>query len=220
MRPVEQLIDTANSAWPEVQKAISDSKGRARVVPGERARGERALYALQVTTRSPMGAIALETGGIIVDHGWIRILGGGSDKLASIASWNNLTGDATTKVSHLVVAYDVVGGLFAVNGGDLPGKPGNVAYFAPDSLEWEDTEHDYTGILEWALSGDLELFYKTERWEGWVKDVETLSDDQGISIWPPLWTRESRTSTQSRKAVPIKELVGLEMDMRNQLEKH
>jgi len=38
-----------------------------------------ALVAVQVTTRSPMGAIIYETGGILVDHGWIRILGSGCE---------------------------------------------------------------------------------------------------------------------------------------------
>lgn len=43
--------------------------------------GETALLATQVTTRSPMGAVVYHTGGILVDHGWIRILGAGECKL-------------------------------------------------------------------------------------------------------------------------------------------
>jgi hypothetical protein len=38
--------------------------------------GRRTLEWLQVSTRSPLGAIALHTGGLLVDHGWLRVLGG------------------------------------------------------------------------------------------------------------------------------------------------
>ncbi|WP_240529838.1 DUF2625 family protein [Streptomyces mangrovisoli] len=42
----------------------------------------------------------------------------------------------------LVVAYDVLGGVFAVNNADpgaagRPDGPGEMVYFAPDSLRWE-----------------------------------------------------------------------------------
>ena len=34
------------------------------------------LSRLQVTARSMMGALALSSGGMLVDHGWVRLLGG------------------------------------------------------------------------------------------------------------------------------------------------
>lgn len=42
----------------------------------------------------------------------------------------------------LVVAHDVLGGVFALNGPTphaigCPGEPGEVLYFAPDALAWE-----------------------------------------------------------------------------------
>jgi hypothetical protein len=88
----------------------------------ERRLGESALYALQVSSRSPMGAIALETGGLLIDHGWIRVLGGGSAELPrTIHEWNDLKpGQAARRVpGAILVADDVIGGLFAVNGGGL-----------------------------------------------------------------------------------------------------
>ena len=39
--------------------------------------------ALGVSTRSWLGAVAATSGGLIVDHGWLRVLGRGRDKLAS-----------------------------------------------------------------------------------------------------------------------------------------
>jgi hypothetical protein len=221
MRALEELIDTKDPAWPEVQKWVAASKGRGVILSGDRAKGERTLYALQVTTHSTLGAIAFETGGVLVDHGWLRILGSGSAKLPeSLASWNGLAGDSIGSSPYLVVAYDVVGGLFALDGGRLVGKPGKVAYFAPDSLAWEGTELGYSDWLQWALAGDLAKFYETMRWKGWEKEVAALSGDQGVSIWPPPWTREGQTASPSRKAVPIRQLVDLEMETRRQLDKH
>jgi hypothetical protein len=59
------------------------------VLPADPKKGEQALLAIQVTTRSPMGAIAYGSGGLLVDHGWIRVLGGGHARLPrDIGSWN------------------------------------------------------------------------------------------------------------------------------------
>uniref|UniRef100_UPI00406CCA9C DUF2625 family protein n=1 Tax=Mucilaginibacter sp. CSA2-8R TaxID=3141542 RepID=UPI00406CCA9C len=43
-------------------------------------RAHETLYNLQLTTRSPMGAITYFTGGILIENGWIRILGSGSER--------------------------------------------------------------------------------------------------------------------------------------------
>ncbi len=37
--------------------------------------------------------------------------------------------------SYLLVADDVSGGFFAINGGAFDGKAGNIFYYAPDSGE-------------------------------------------------------------------------------------
>lgn len=74
-----------------------------------------------------MGAIVYETGGLLIDHGWLRILGSGHARLPrSIASWNQgrtIFGDVDPP-GYLLVADDVVGGLFAINGGQLGPKRG------------------------------------------------------------------------------------------------
>lgn len=67
-----------------------------------------------------MGAITFFTGGILIDNGWIRILGSGNDKLNRIiASWNK--GKTISKFGeqpkYLLVADDVVGGMYAINAG-------------------------------------------------------------------------------------------------------
>lgn len=41
--------------------------------------------------------------------------------------------------SYLLVADDILGGFFAINGDAFDRKAGNIFYYAPDSGEWEGT---------------------------------------------------------------------------------
>jgi hypothetical protein len=75
MRDLADLL-SPDPAWPLVLSWVREARHQVEVLPVERARAEDVLVALQVTTRSPMGALALETGGLLVGGGWLRILGG------------------------------------------------------------------------------------------------------------------------------------------------
>lgn len=133
---LEELIHRDDPAWPLVQEWIAKATRPVEVLPPSADAGA-SLVALQVTTRSPMGAIVLETGGILVDHGWIRILGSGHPRLPrSLPGWNAACGPGTSDMPpFLRVADDAIGGFFALNGGHFgPGGP-NVWYFSP----WKTT---------------------------------------------------------------------------------
>lgn len=49
------------------------------------------LYHPQATARSALGALALESSGMFIDHGWLRILGSGGSGLPDLAAVNHLT---------------------------------------------------------------------------------------------------------------------------------
>ena len=51
--------------------------------------------------------------------------------------------EARRMPSYLLVADDVLGGFFAINGSAFAGEAGNVFYYAPGSGEWEDCEMGY-----------------------------------------------------------------------------
>ncbi len=170
-----------------------------------------------------MGAIVYETGGILVDHGWIRILGSGYKKLdRSLMGWNR--GKSFKNVgeqpSFLLIADDVLGGFFALNGGGLGNTGiGKVFYFAPDSLNWEQTDMGYTEFIRFCFSGDLKKFYEGYRWNDWQKDIETLDGNSGISVYPFLWTKEGKDiNKDSRRPVPIQELWSLHMEEAKRLQ--
>lgn len=105
MRKLEELVDLKDSAMPLVRQWLAEGTCPFEIFPPS-ARRNDVLIGLQVTTRSPMGAIAYETGGILVDHGWLRFLGSGHPRLQrDIVGWN-----ANRSVGYLLVADDVIGG--------------------------------------------------------------------------------------------------------------
>ena len=201
-RTVGQLIDSEDDAWPFVLGLVDAAGQRADVVPCAAAAGEATLFALQVTTRSPMGAIALNAGGIIVDSGWLRILGAGDPRFGGgLREWNGLDGNVPLDPplgNALIVAYDALGGFFALNGGALPGQLGEVHYFAPDTYAFEPLHLTYSGLLEVAFSERLAEFYRDLRWPEWERDVAALGPDQALAVYPPLGFKPGADGLRSR----------------------
>ena len=66
-----------------------------------------------------------------MDDGWVRVLGGGAiDVRADLADWNGLSDAPTflTSPNLFVVGFDVMGGVFALDGGALGEGRGHVFY--------------------------------------------------------------------------------------------
>lgn len=198
------------------EREIATASVPVEVLPVESARAQQALFRLQVTARSVLGALVLNTGGLVVDHGWLRILGGGSMGLADVAQTNRIgePGSENPAPGALIVAIDVLGGQFATNGGALPGDPGEVCFFGSDTLRWEPIGRGHSAFVTWVLHGGLADFYGDLRWTGWADETTTLSPDQGLSVYPPLWSAEGRSdiAAASRRACPLTELTTLHFD--------
>jgi len=164
--------------------------------------GRRTLEWLQVTTRSPLGAIALHTGGLLVDDGWLRVLGSGCDRLPrTLASWNGAPPRLTL---GRLVADDALGGCFA-----WFDEPRTLHYFAPDTLRWEDLGLGYTDWLATMLGDGLEAFYASLRWEGWRKEVWALSGDRALLVWPPLVAGGPPLAERMHRSVAMDEVWAL-----------
>ncbi|MBH8568710.1 DUF2625 family protein [Microvirga sp. STS02] len=163
MRSLTELINTQEPGWELVQVWIKAAKNNVQVLPRTAAKADSALLAAQVTTRSPMGAVIYETGGIIVAGGWLRILGSGSRFLnRDMMGWNK-----GKQQGLLLVADDVLGGFFAINGGAFgQASLGKMYYLAPDGLEWEPLEFGYSDFLVFCFSGNLDKFYDGLQWKG------------------------------------------------------
>src|SRR5262245_8992381 len=134
-RSLNELLNDDEPAWPLVQGWIRDAKRPVEVLPAPACAGDK-LVCMQVTTRSPLGAVIFHTGGILVDHGWIRILGSGHPRLPRpLPDWNFQCGMAEGAVPPpwVLKADDILGGFFALNGGRFAPEGHSVWYFAPDT---------------------------------------------------------------------------------------
>jgi hypothetical protein len=206
-RSIAELIDPTNSGQQLVDSWISAAANPVEKLPCTVAAGERCLTTLQVTTRSPLGAIAYHTGGLLVDHGWIRVLGAGGDRLGrSVADWNGFGAEQHRLPNALLIADDVLGGFFAQNGGRFDGQLGSVNYFAPDTLRWEDLECSYSDWMQWLFNGNLEQFYSQGRWPNWREDAVALHGDRGILVYPFPSCEGPPFAERTRGDVPLEEL--------------
>jgi hypothetical protein len=215
MRSLQELIDAKEPAWPLVQEWVAEAAIDVEVLLADRAAAKTALHATQVTTRSPMGAIVYQTAGLLIDSGWLRVLGAGAHSRfqRSLPGWNQGRSNG-----YLLVADDAVGGYFALNGGALGKDSGKVYYYAPDSLKWEPCDFGYSDFLVWAMSGDLSEFSDSLRWKGWQSEVKQLTADQAINFYPFLFAEGPPLKERSRRAVPVAEQYELQLDLQRQLD--
>src|SRR5215472_1320569 len=156
MRGIDELTNVDQPAWPQLQALFAASAVPLKVLPAEPNEARRTLVQLQVTTRSALGALALNSGGLIVDGGWVRVFGGGPARdgdalpgLAQVNSFPDVFDASWHPAAGLVVGHDVLGGVFALNGHDpaaagRPGAPGQMTYFAPDTLRWEPLQMSHS----------------------------------------------------------------------------
>ena len=193
-----------NPAWPDVQEWLRAGTLPLEILPPDPQRRDVVLGNVGVSLSSALGAILFETGGLLVDQGWIRILGCGHPRLPRTA-W------VEKPLVH--VGDDAVGGFFA-----LHPPAGGVRYLAPDTLEWEDMEIGYSAWLRWCLSDGVATFYKDYRAPDWPDRVRTLKADQGFMIYPFPWAQEGGAiPDRTWKPVPMSELYAMTLDLRKQM---
>jgi len=217
MRSLEELINKEDPGIALVKEWLKDAKNHIEMLPRDLKKAEQALYHTQVTTRSVLGSIIYETGGILVNNGWLRILGSGHPKLnRNVPEWSRHKSfdEYGEQPSFLLIADDIIGGFFAMNGGGISDQDlGKIFYFAPDTMEWESTGYGYTDFIYWCFTGDLDLFYKGFFWKGYEEDLKNISGTEAVSFFPFLWTKEGKDiNNASRKIIPIQEIWDFSMD--------
>lgn len=226
VRAVEELRSEADAAWPGLEKMLAAARVPLVVLPPE-GDTDAVVERLQAGASTSLGALAMNTGGVLVDHGWLRILGGGGAGLVDLASANALARpDVSDSASRpplegggsLTVAFDVLGGRFAINRGELPGPEDDVCYWGPDTLEWMTLGASHEAFVAWAVSEALGTFYADLRWPGWEGEVEHVAAGEGLICYPFLFSAEGRNIEDTiRSAVPFEELLALHSDMARQV---
>lgn len=212
MRSLAELVVTQEPGILSLRSLVSEAEVACEILePSDRR--EQVLLGIQVTTRSMLGALAYETGGLVVDGGWLRFLGSGSDRIQrDLLGWNQHRAH-----DFCLIADDAAGGFFALNGGRFDGEIGGVHYWAPDSLEWEPLGLRLTDFLRFCLSRRLDAFYADLRWGTWRADVAELPSDRCFMFYPFLWTKEGSLEGSNRRQIPVAEAFDFKVDMVTQL---
>lgn len=190
--------------WNAIKESIDGSQKKIRVLPANENAAQAALARYNIPADSVLGSVVTHSGGIIIDDR-LRIYGSGG---IGISDRNE-----QYHTGSVIVAEDIYGGFFFF------GEDGRILYFAPDTLAAEETGCAYSQFLFWAVTGDTDGFYSNFIYDGWKSEAEGLPDDMGISFYPPPWTKEGKDPEQcSRKVIPMKEIIGMELDILAQLE--
>ncbi len=199
------------STWADILTGMAAAPYPVEVLPADPERAAACLAALGITTGSWLGAVVANSGGLLIDHGWLRVLGGGHGGLPDVVA------EMDPAAGRLIVAFDVMGGQFAW----APARHGaapTVQYFGPEDLEWQDLELGYGDWLHAMLAGALTRFSAGLRWPGWETEVAGVALDQGISALPPPWSTEGRDlSVVSRRPIRLTELVSGHQDTARRL---
>lgn len=212
MKELAELISTDLGTLQWLQKAVETSPIECSVLPRSDAQNQ-VLLASQVSSNSIIGTLAYHTGGVLILSGCLRLLGSGNPLIPrDLATWNEFR----SKGLYLV-ADDVVGGFFAINGGALGADIGKLYYWSSDDLYWEPLEMEYSEFVSTMLAGHATKFYKDLLWENWENDIKSLKPEECFNFYPPLWTKEGALSGSFRSSVPVTEAFDSKLEIYNQL---
>jgi Protein of unknown function DUF2625 len=211
-RQLDDLVSRTEPAIDLVREWMRAARSPVDLLPPSARRGE-VLVGVQVTTGSPLGAIAYETGGVIIDTGWLRLLGSGHPQLArDLASWNEARAHG-----FFLVGDDAAGGFFALNGGAFGPDLHDAYYWPPDSLRWQALGMGYGDLVRWSLSSRMPKYYAHLRWPGWEAEVAALSTDRCFTFVPFLWTDGASAATSVRREMAVGEAFDLKLEILRQL---
>jgi hypothetical protein len=230
VRDISELVDVPEPSWPWLTDDFASSFTGYVMLDPDPDRCRATLHQLQVTARSPLGAITLNTGGILVHDGWVRVYGGsgggptGLPSMAEVNGFPETVEEGWQPPAGLIVAHDVLGGVYALNGiapeeHGRPGSPGGVVYFSPVTLTWQDMEMGHSQWLGWLLDGGAANHYHEVLWPTWRAEVAELGPRDGISVYPFLWSEEAQENmaATTRKPVPLNEILGIHASSAEQL---
>ena len=207
MRTLDQLLDRDEPALPLLQEWIDDPAGNGGnlILPAETVAGDT-LVRLQVTTRSLLGTLAYETGGISIADGLIRLLGSGAER--SIIQSAAIAGCPLdgSYPDIIIVGDDVFGGLFALNGGRFGAESqGQVFHLAADDTVWVPLGMGHSDFIHWCLTGDLSALYAPFAYLDVFAKRPLPAFEATLSFYPFLWTKEAKDRQPSVRVISADE---------------
>lgn len=195
-----------NKLWNEIKYILKNSTRKVKIINNKVY--DDTLNNLNIDKNSVLGQVITNTLGIFIDN-YIRLFGNGSKDVSYNIYEYNLEFKKYFDDNMIIVADDVFGGLFSVTK-----EKNNILYFAPDTLQWENLEIDYKDFIKYISSEKIDEFYKSYKWSTFQEDIKDIKFNQGILIYPFLWSNECDIEKAKKSIVPFSELVQINMEFR------
>lgn len=195
-----------NKLWNEIKYILKNSTRKVKIINNKVY--DDTLNNLNIDKNSMLGQVITNTSGIFIDN-YIRLFGNGSKDVSYNIYEYNLEFKKYFDDNMIIVADDVFGGLFSVTK-----EKNNILYFAPDTLQWENLEIDYKDFIKYISSEKIDEFYKSYKWSTFQEDIKDIKFNQGILIYPFLWSNECDIKKKKKSIVPFSELVQTNMEFR------
>lgn len=200
-----------NSIWKEIINIANQANRTIIFLKEDVIDRKEECERLGIPSKTVLYSVVSNSNGIIIDN-WIRIWGQDSSLNNGLFYYNSKFKDYISGM--ILVACDVVGGLFAIN---ITRFNDNnlIWYFAPDTLDWECLDMKYNEFLAWTFQENIDEFYETMRWKNWEEDVKGFEINKAILVYPFLWAKECDIENATKKLVAIDEIISMNFDYSN-----
>lgn len=148
---------------------------------------KRNLNNYRTNAMNVFGAIIANTGGICFEN-TVRIFGSTNDAdKRDIYLWNRSYGNDNI----ILIGDDIYGGIYAINIKLKNLIKGNICYFAPDTLMWEDLNVSLKNFIAYLKLEDISKLYPQIDSSQYdlFKNLNVNYNDV-ISFYPPQWSKE------------------------------
>ena len=186
----------------ELEELLLNGKNNVEIIPADAECAKINADYYQADNPTNFGLLISQSGGVTA-NGVVRLLGSNRDPdFRDICLFNVKHGSAGV----VFLGDDIFGGIFAVNTGLFSDNLGSIMYFAPDTLEWEDTELRLSGLFAWLKDGDMAGFYGQFSEEEYnALRARNVGFNKVLSFYPPQWSAEFSNGERDVREIDINE---------------
>ncbi|MBS6600761.1 MAG: DUF2625 family protein [Clostridium sp.] len=195
--------------WNEIKSILKSSTKNIKILSSNY---NNSLNNLNINENSVLGQVIINTGGIFIEN-YIRLFGSGDEENSYNIYKYNLELKKYFDDNIIIIGNDIFGGLFSLNK-----EKNNILYFAPDTLEWEDLDITYKEFIKFVTSEKIDEFYKSYKWSTFQEDIKKVKFNEGILIYPFLWSNECNIEKAKKDIVPFSELLQINIEFKKRFE--
>ena len=188
----------------QLSDLLSGGKNQVEIIPPDLELAKANSEYFQAGENTAFGMLITQSGGVIVE-GAVRLLGSTADP--NFRDINKVNAEyGNDEENYIILGDDIFGGIFALNLGFLPECSGNVIYFAPDTLEFEDLEIKLSQFFEFLRNRDLKDFYgqfSAEEYE--LLRAKKVGFNEFLHFYPPQFSAEFKTQKHDVRVIDIRE---------------